>query len=318
MVIKIQTSDKSNGNKGSSTALANYLEKEDLQQEKEAFDKGELPMPRTGFFSHEKDGLMKSDVINAIDNNKKGLGRDDSKFYAINIAPSEKEQQHILKNITGKNVKSIDELSGKELKQYENILKDYSRKTMNEYAAHFKRDNLNDGKQLMYFGKVEHQRHYKGNDDEVKKGFAKSGEKKPGLNSHVHLIVSRKDKDMKLKLSPLANDKGNGKNCLTNGNQVQRGFDRNLFNVKAEALFDKNFNYQRGLSEKVEYRIEASKNPILKTKIELEQNKGEKEKQQQKLISEYDKRNNYNEKDKQISQEIKPIINKSNEKEMSL
>ena len=50
MHIKIQTSEKSNGNKGSSTALANYLEKEDLELEKESFEKGKLPDPRKGFF----------------------------------------------------------------------------------------------------------------------------------------------------------------------------------------------------------------------------------------------------------------------------
>lgn len=319
MVIKIQTSDKSNGNKGSSSALANYLEKEDLQQEKEAFDKGELPMPRTGFFSNQNDGLMKSDVINAIDNNKKGLSKNDSKFYAINVAPSEKEQHHILKNITKKDISSIDDLSKKELKQYEAFLKNYSRKAMNEYAAHFNRNGLKNGDQLLYFGKVEHQRHYKGNDIAVKNGLVKSGDKKQGLNSHIHIVVSRKDRDMKLKLSPLANDKGS-KKCITNNKHVQRGFDRNLFNAKAETLFDKNFNYERALSEKVEYRIEASKRPLLRAKIDLEQNKREKTKQQEKLIENYNTRNGYEQKDKQISQQIEPEItkNKSNEKEISL
>lgn len=318
MIIKIQTSDKSNGNKGSSSALANYLEKEDLQQEKEAFEKGELPMPRTGFFSHQNDGLMKSDVINFIDNNKKGLGKNDSKFYAINIAPSGKEQQYILKNITGKEIQSIDNLSKNELQQYEIILKDYSRKTMNEYAAHFKRDNLKNGNQLLYFGKIEHNRHYRGNDLDVKNGKVKSGELKPGLNTHIHIIMSRKDKEMKYKLSPLANDKGHNKKCITNGKQVQRGFDRNLFNIKAEMLFDKRFSYKRELSEKVEYRIEASKNSILKTKIDLEQNKGEKVEQQKEMIEIYNKRNDYSKVDKELSQRIEINKTKYNEKQMSL
>ncbi|MFH4968301.1 DUF5712 family protein [Gaetbulibacter sp. M240] len=318
MVIKIQTSDKSNGNKGSSMALANYLEKEDLQKENEAFERGELPMPRTGFFSHKNDGLMKSEVIEEIDNNKKGLSKNDSKFYAINIAPSEKEQEHILSGITGREIRSISELSKNELERYENILKDYSRKVMDEYAVHFKRENITCGDQLLYFGKIEHERHYKGTELAVKQGIVKSGTNKPGLNSHVHVIVSRKDRDMKLKLSPLANDKGNGKKCITNGKNVQRGFDRNLFNVKAEQLFDKNFNYNRSLNERVEYRIQISKDPLLKAQIELEKDKGEKDRQEQKVISDFDKRNGYSEKDKEINQEIKPVIDKSNEKELSI
>lgn len=319
MVIKFQTSEKSNGNKGSSSALANYLEKEDLQKEKDALDKGELPMPRTGFFSHEKNGLMKSEVISGIDTNKKGLDNKTAKFYAVNISPSEKEQKHILKNVTGKKIKSIDELSRKELKKYETFLKDYSRKIMNEYATHLKREGLNNGSQLVYFGKVEHQRHFKGNDSEVKNQQAKSGNKKPGLNSHVHIIVSKQDITMKMKLSPLAKDKGKEKKCITNGVARQRGFDRNLFNIKAENLFDKQFNYKRELSEKVEFRIEASKNPILKTRIELEQNKREKERLEEKLIENYDQRNNYKNTDKQLSQNIEPTIeNKNNSKEITL
>jgi len=280
MVVKFQTSNKSNGNKGSCSALANYLEKEDLQKEKEAFEKGELPMPRTGFFSHKNDKLSKSDVIESIDKNKKGLGKNDAKFYAINIAPSEKEQKHILKLITNKEINSIDELNTSQLKAYENELKDYSRKIMNEYAAHYKRDNLSNGNQLLYFGKVEHERHYKGTDNDVRNNKAEANKKKPGLNSHIHIIVSRKDKEMKIKLSPLANDKGKSKACITNGKKTQRGFDRNLFN---------------SLPKK---------------------NKREKSIEQQKLIDRYNFRNDYTNTDKELSQNI--TKEKSNNKELSL
>lgn len=320
MVIKIQTSEKSNGNKGSSMAMANYLEKEDLQNENESFDRGELPQPRKGFFNHDNDKLMKGDVIAAIDNNKKGLTRNDSKFYAINIAPSEKEQQHLLKQITGKdNIESISDLSTKDLNVYEAHLKEYSRKVMDEYASHFKRDGLKDGAQLVYFGKIEHQRYYKGTDENVKKGFVKSGEKKPGLNSHIHIIVSRKDNSMRWKLSPLANDKGS-KKCITNNRRVQRGFDRNLFNIKSETLFDKQFSYGRKLEEKAEYRIEASKDPLKSTKIKLEQNQRQKEELQRQLINQYDQRNNYSDKDKETQHDVEPSIQKerNNNKEMSL
>ena len=302
MVIKFQTSEKSNGNKGSSSALANYLEKEDLEHEKEAFNKGELPMPRKGFFSHKKDGLMKADVINAIDNNKKALGKNDAKFYSLLIAPSEKEQLYILNSITNKSINSITVLDKNELTKYEDALKNYTKNIMNEYAKHFNRKGLNNANQIMYYGKVEHQRKYSGLDEKVQKGINKSGELKEGLNSHIHIIVSRKDLEQKYKLSPLSKEKNN--TSKLNQRFIQKGFDRNLFGIKAERVFDRQFNYSRNLNEKVEYRIQASKEPLLKASELLNESTIEKNKIQQKIIDNYNSRNGYTEQSKEISLSI--------------
>ena len=81
---------------------------------------------------------------------------------------------------------------------------------MEEYAANF--NGLNKAKKvqakdLAYFAKIEFNRYYKGQDIEVKEKRAKVDDKKPGNNMHVHLIVSRKDKTNKIKLSPQANNK---------------------------------------------------------------------------------------------------------------
>lgn len=312
MVVKFQTSDKSNGNKGSSSALTNYLEKEDLEAEQKAFENGEIPEQRKGFFNNEKNGITKEEVIDRIDNNKKKLGRDDAKFYSVTFSLSEKEQKHILKNITDKEISNINELDKTELKAYEKELENYTRNSMNEYATHFNRKGLENGNQLVYYGKIEHNRNYKGNDQDVKNGLAKSGELKPGLNSHVHLIVSRKDQEQRLKLSPMANERNNA-NAKVNNKTVQRGFDRNLYNVKAEKVFDKQFNYNRELNEKVEHRIQASKDIEKSTKLELttDQNKRE---IQGEIINDFDKRNGYTEKDKELSHEIEPSFEKEQEK----
>lgn len=312
MVAKFQISDKSNGNKGSSAALANYLEKEDLEIEKKAFENGEIPDERKGFFSHKKDVVKKEEVINRIDNNKKKLGREDAKFYSITLSPSEKEQKHILKNITNKEVSSISELDKQELKAYEKELQSYTRNSMNEYANHFNRKDLNNGSQLVYFGKVEHNRTFKGTDKEVKNGLAKSGENKPGFNSHIHIIVSRKDSEQRLKLSPMANERNNAK-AKVNNKTVQRGFDRNLYNVKAEKVFDKQFNYKRELDERVEHRIQASKDIEKSTKIELISDPNKKEELQKEIINDFDKKNGYSEKDKQLSHEVKLSAEKQQE-----
>lgn len=54
----------------------------------------------------------------------------------------------------------------------------------------------------MYYARVETKRSYHPEDEEVKQGIARIGEPKPGLNLHVHVIVSRKSLDGKVKLSP--------------------------------------------------------------------------------------------------------------------
>lgn len=307
MVVKFQTSDKSNGNKGSSAALANYLEKEDLEVEQKAFENGEIPDERKGFFNHKSSGIKKEEVIHRIDNNKKKLGRDDAKFYSVTFSPSEKEQKQILKNVTDKEVSNINELDKNELKIYEKELEDYTRNSMNEYSSHFNRKGLESGNQLVYYGKVEHNRSYKGTDKEVKNGLAKSGESKPGLNSHVHVIISRKDSEQRLKLSPMANERNNA-NAKVNNKTVQRGFDRNLYNVKAEKVFDKQFNYNRQLSEKVEHRIQASKDIEKSTKLDLTTDNDKKEEIGKEIINDFDERNGYTEKDKELSHNVEPSL----------
>jgi hypothetical protein len=303
MIVKIQTSEKSNGNKGNCMALVSYLEKEDVEKENEALKNNEFPEPRKGFFSQNQQGLNKQEVIELINNNRKGLGRNDAKFYSITIAPSENEQKYLIKNITSRDIDSVKDLNKMELSKYEGLLESYTRKIMNEYAAHFKRDGLNNGKQLLYAAKVEHTREYKGTDIEVKRGLVKSGDKKSGLNTHVHLIVARKDKEMRFKLSPLAKERGKNNKSVLNGKNVQRGFDRNLFNIKSERLFDVQFSYPRSINEKVEYRIEASKNAFRLKEIELEKDKEKKTDLEKELVKAYDKRNEYTEVDKELCEE---------------
>lgn len=316
MHIKIQTSEKANGNKGSVNALASYLEKEDINNENKSFEKNELPEPRTGFFNHSKSGIFKNEVVRNIDTNKKALGKNDAKFYAITISPSENEQKHLLKHISGKEINSISELSRVERRAYEKVLLKYTRRTMNEYASHFERKNLKSGSQLVWYGKVEHHRFHRGTDLAVKNGLFTSGSEKKGLNTHIHIIVSRKDREQRLKLSPLATEKGKSNNSKLNGKKVKRGFDRSLFKIKSERLFDKNFNYPRPLNEKVEYQIEADKDPIKASEIKKIRDPAKKEELEKKLIHQYDFRNSYIDKDKELSQKVEPIIRKHNELEM--
>lgn len=271
MFISVGIGLTKTGNKGSSTNFAKYLEKEDMEQERQALKNGKLPEKRTGFFNQEQDGITKDEVIERIDNNKKALGKNDAKYYSLVISPTEKEQKFLLSEFsTEKEVNSIKDLSNEELKQYEDKLKNFSRGIMDKYAENFERDRLKSGDQLVYFGKVEHQRKHKGTDKEVLDGKAKTGELKKGLQSHIHIIVSRKDKEQKLKLSPLANEKSDQKlNSKLNGKKVKRGFNRVRFKEKTEQLFDKMFSYKRTNKETVRSMIDNSKKPKIEpNKIE--------------------------------------------------
>ena len=291
MLVKIQTSDKSDGNKGSSYALIAYLEKYDIEKEKKSLSQDKLPEPRAGFFNHFKDGLTKSEVAEMIDTNKKGLGKKDAKFYALTIAPSEDEIKTILQQISTEPLKGFDDLDKSQILLFEDYLKKYSRNVMNIYAKHFKRKDLNSGSQIVYAGKIEHYREYKGTDEAVINGSKKVGQRKSGFNSHIHFAISRKDIDMKYKLSPLANEKGIENNSMLNGKKVQRGFDRTLFSIKCERLFDKQFKHHRKIENQVIYKIEASKNKDIS--INLESNPVLKQILKQELVNNFIEENNY-------------------------
>lgn len=319
MHVKIQTSLKSGGNKGTSAQLLSYMEKKEREEERRALQKGQLPPEKTGFFNHERDKIYKHEAIEAIDNNKLSLSKETAKYYSVTLSPSEKEQQYILKKITGKEIKNIDELSSSEKKEFEGTLKNYTRNAMDVYAGNFKRDYPKSGNDLMYYAKIEHEREYKGTDQEVKDGKAKSGELKPGLNSHVHIIVSRKDRENKVKLSPLAAERGHKNKSKANGKAVYRGFDRDLYKLRCQSTFDKDFQYKRDIGERVEYLIQNKKEHSSKSNIRINQEKQIErfyDDKDRKSVPEYQSEKNYYQ--EQGKQQEKEREDNNNQKEMEL
>jgi hypothetical protein len=117
---------------------------------------------------------------------------------------------------------------------------------MEDYAKNFNRGLT--GESLVYFGKVEHTRYHGRDSAQVKEGLYKAGDKKEGLQTHVHVVVSRMDQTKKIRLSPMANAK-NSKNII-NGKEVQIGFDRIKFVQSCEKSFDTNFDYKRSQQHK--------------------------------------------------------------------
>jgi hypothetical protein len=236
MYVKIHSSKKDN-NRGSCNALINYLEKENLEKDLLNHEK---------FFDQKSSDVSFHSVQATIDNNKGKLGKEETKFYMISVNPSKDELRHIGRKVSGRDIKDISQLTAIELKRYEEALKDYTRRVMDEYAKNFNRGLTSEN--LVYFGKVEHTRYHGRDSAEVKEGLYKAGDKKEGLQTHVHIVVSRMDESKKIRLSPMANAK-NSKNII-NGKEVQIGFDRIKFVQSCEKSFDTNFDYKRSQQHK--------------------------------------------------------------------
>jgi hypothetical protein len=236
MYVKIHSSKK-DYNRGSCRDLIDYLEKENIE-------KGALGQEK--FFDQNSSDVSYCSAQSFIDNNKGKLGKDETKFYMISVNPSKDELRHIGRKVSGRDIKDISQFTAMEQKRYDEELKDYAREVMDDYAKNFNRGLT--GESLVYFGKVEHTRYHGRDSAEVKEGLYKAGDKKEGLQTHVHIVVSRMDESKKIRLSPMANAK-NSKNII-NGKEVQIGFDRMKFVQSCEKSFDTNFDYKRAQQHK--------------------------------------------------------------------
>jgi len=221
-------------NKGSSSRVVNYLEKE---------NENKLETNQEYFFNADRDKCNKWEVINKIDQNAKdqGLKSTDDRFYTIIIAPSKEELSHI----------------GNDNQK----LKDYTRNVMENYASNFNKGL--ESKDLVWYAKVENERKHTYDSNEVKTGNTKEGQLKEGDQRHIHIIVSRcaarqdlnvikeqklmTNKDRTMKLSPLTNQRGESKGA------VKTGFDRDSFFRKNENSFDNTYRYERPINQSYDF-----------------------------------------------------------------
>ncbi|OAB26922.1 hypothetical protein SAMN05444395_11827 [Flavobacterium fryxellicola] len=244
-------------NKGGCSNLAIYLEKENEELDKltkksnSISETSNIEFRKQGFFSHLETNISTIEVISAIDSNKRKLGANDAKYFAPTISFSKNELNQIAFLVTGKKeVSSVWDMNLKEVDEYNRIIREYGRKVMDNYAQNFNRQDkgINSGNDLVYFGKIEHFRKFKGTDKDVVEGKKISGTYKKGLQSHIHIIVSRKDKSQRLKLSPTCNEINTKR--VIGDNAYQVGFDRVKWINMNEQMFDLHFNYKRKELEK--------------------------------------------------------------------
>lgn len=248
----------------SSAGMLEYLTKEEQSVE------------QARFYNNERDNIKFEEAVKGIDENKGVHGNKVSKFYMINISPSKKELEHIDK-LASDIAKDYPKENREQVKAmaYEKMLKEYTTKVMDDYAKNFNRGKTVDD--LVYFAKIEHKRTYKEYEKDVrfnenidkkikaepsrKKEFQeeykrnskgkiiRQGQEKEGLNSHIHVIVSRYEKKgtqrEKASLSPMS--KARKSKGL---NESKVGFDRSNMSDKAEQSFDKMFRYKRQYNER--------------------------------------------------------------------
>lgn len=210
----------------------------------------------SGFFSHDADNISEGKVVYDLDHNKAKLCNSDSKFFVLTISPSKNEILQM----------------GETQEEQEKNFKDYIRGcVMNQYAENFGK-GLN-GSDIMYYGKIHFTR----------------GDNADG-QMHAHILVSRKSKNGKLKLSPQTSHRATGKHGT-----VKDGFDRVHFFQSCEAGFDTRFDYERKPEESFDYCNAKSKGYegakmmaemeleyFKKLQAQEEKKKQQKEQQQQK------------------------------------
>ncbi len=275
------TPQKLGGNylQGASDFVA-YLEKENQNLEMEE---------REHFFDQYGDEIMPKEVIQNIDGNTSKLKKTEPKFYSITINPSQRELQRLkdpskdLKQYTRElmkeYVKSFNrEIDGRmvnvnDIMYYAKIEhqrtykgNDKAIRENSPYSAKIAR--LKNEIRKMERGELEgdikkKQREIKRLEKEaphqINGKMVKQGMAKEGPQTHIHIIVSRKDRSNRYSLSP--GSKHRASEVEMNGKTVKRGFDRDSFFKNSERTFDQMFGHKRNYVETYRARKAFVKHP---------------------------------------------------------
>lgn len=190
--------------------------------EHESAERVKQGQPLEYFFDQERDQVRSMEVIKTLDENRAKLSREDAKFFVVTIAPSQEE------------IKAMGATHQERAASFKAFIR-------NEVIQHYAQ-GFNKGlekEDIVYFAKVHHTR----------------GDK-PGEQMHAHIVISRKDRSNKRKLSPATNHKGKSRGA------VKSGFNRVDFYTHIEKSFDKNFNFTRDYKQSFEYQNAIKKGNI--------------------------------------------------------
>jgi hypothetical protein len=258
---------------------AAYLEKENegLEHEKQEH-----------FFSQTEDKISSEKVISEIDSNTAKLKKTEPKFYSIVVSPSQRELKKIAQN-----PEALKAYTRELIKEYANSfyrekpitvdqIKYYAKIEHERTYRGFEKEVVENAPYRKQIAKLENDiRKVMGGelDGNIKKLEAEirqlkknaphqingemivAGMKKEGNQSHIHIIVSRKDVTNTFSLSP--GSKYKASEVEMHGKKVQRGFHRDEFYEKSEKIFDKLFKYERNFVETYTAKKTLVKNPML-------------------------------------------------------
>jgi len=277
MYIAITRQQLGNNHRGSSGDFVKYLEKE---------NEGKSPEDRELFFNQTENHIEADRVIAEIDANTAKLSKRDPKFYSIMVSPSQAELKHIgdntekLKQYTRELMKTYaasfyrdKEITVKDILYFAKLERErtYSEKdkAVKENQAQATKilelqhqlRAIREGREQGDMGKLqdkiqalEAEAPHKQNGKRIVPGMAKEGHQ-----SHIHIIVSRKDVTNSHSLSP--GSKFRTSETILNGEKVKQGFDRDKFYRSAEKTFDKQFGYRRNFVETYHARNLLDKDP---------------------------------------------------------
>ncbi|MEM8898221.1 MAG: MobB family relaxase [Bacteroidota bacterium] len=275
MYIKIHKPQNRYGydNTGSCANLVSYLEKENI--EKDLLD-------HSYFFSATDEMVFPRQVTEHIDGNKKWIKKNEAKYYMLTLNPSKAELTH-LKNDPEKLKAYTREVMDIYARQFDRKLdgKPLSGKDL-VYYAKIEQSRYYHPSERIYQESYVHNEEIRERLTTLKRSLRKTqdlsiklelekemealtqsylrdeagnvilaGNEKAGMQTHIHVIVSRKDRSQCVSLSPFANSRGS-KNQLK-GRSVRVGFDRDEFTENCEQLFDRQFQYQRSREESYRY-----------------------------------------------------------------
>jgi len=277
MYIAITPQQLGNNYRGSARDFVNYLEKE---------NEGKSLEDRELFFNQTENNIEADRVIAEIDANTSKLSKKDPKFYSIMVSPSQAELKHIgddpekLKQYTRELMKTYaasfyrdKEVTVKDVLYFAKLERErtYSEKdkAVKENQAHASkilelqhrvraikegREQGDVAKLKVRIQALEREAPHHQNGKRIVPGMVKEGHQ-----SHIHIIVSRKDMTNSHSLSP--GSKFRTSETILNGEKVKQGFDRDTFYRAGERTFDKQFGYRRNFVETYHARNLLDKDP---------------------------------------------------------
>ncbi|MEL7269592.1 MAG: MobB family relaxase [Bacteroidota bacterium] len=277
MYIAITPQKLDSGYSSSVSDYVAYLEKENesIEPEKQEF-----------FFNQTEDQVSPETIITEIDGNTAKLKKTEPKFYSLIVSPSQRELKAIqnhpdaLKNYTRELMKdyaasfyrdtpiTVDQIKYYAKIEHERTYRGFEKEIVENAPYRKKMVRLQNNIRKVTRGELE------GNIKQMEKELAQlqrdiphkingkaitTGMKKEGVQTHIHIIVSRKNVTNTFSLSPGAKYKAS--EVEMHGKKVQRGFHREQFFEASEKTFDRLFQYERNFVETYRAKKTLVKDP---------------------------------------------------------